>query len=180
MTADDLKAQGLRLYQAEKFAEAAQAFAQAAHLLAEAGQAVPSAEMRNNAGVAYMAQKNWPQALEVLQGTPEIFRAHGAAQREAEALANLAAAHEGVGDVAQAMQEYLDAIDKLNAVGERDTRAACYKKLGALYHKAGQQWPAIGAIEAGLSLSSELTTEERRLKSVLDKAMPILKSLGKF
>lgn len=180
MTLDELKNLGLSQYRAEQFTKAALTFAQAADLLAEAGQAVASAEMRNNAGVAFMAQQQWAEAVRILQGTPEIFEANHAPQREAEALANLAAAYEGLGEVARAMEGYLQAIDKLSAVGEKDTRAACYKKLGALYFKAGQQWPAIGAIEAGLGLASELSPEERRLKAVLDKAMPILKSMGKF
>jgi tetratricopeptide (TPR) repeat protein len=174
MAPDDLKQRGLAHYQAERYAEAASAFAEAAAALESAGDHGAAAEMRNNLCVALMAQNNWDEALAAVQGTPEAFRALGDRLREGQAVANLAAAHDGAGHVEQAAEAYVQAIDLLGQAGDPETRAACFKKLSALQIKLGQQMQALASMRSGLNLSSELAPKEKLLKELLNKAMRMM------
>jgi tetratricopeptide (TPR) repeat protein len=173
-TATELKEQGLKHYRAERFDEAAAAFAQAAQLLEAAGNVGDAAEMRNNVCVVRMAQEKWAEALTAVQGTPEIFRQLNDKLREAQAVANLAAAQEGLGNIQEAVDFYLQAIDLFGPLGEKETRSACYKKLSGLQVKLGKQFEALHSMRSGLNLSSELTAKEKMLKDTIDKAMKMM------
>lgn len=173
-TPTELKDQGLKYFRAEKLAEAAQAFAAAASAYQAQGDAAAAAEMRNNQCVALMGHQQWDAALQAVEGTPEIFRGLNDKMREAQAIANLAAAHDGAGHTEPAAEHYGQAIDLFHALGETENRAACFKKLGALQLKQGKQLQALAAMQSGLKLSTELTPEEKRLKFILDKAMNLM------
>jgi tetratricopeptide (TPR) repeat protein len=103
-----------------------------------------------------------------------MFRALGDRMREAQAVANLAAAHDGAGHVEQAAELYEQAIDLFGALSEKENRAACFKKLSALQIKRGQQLQALASMRSGLNLSSELSVKEKTLKTMLDKAMKMI------
>jgi tetratricopeptide (TPR) repeat protein len=174
MSPSELKEQGLKHYRAERHAEAAQAFAEAAQSYEAAGDRANAAELRNNVCVVKMAMNDWSGALAAVEGTPEVFHALGDALREARAIANLAAAHDGAGHVEQAAELYMEAIDMFGALGETETRAACFKKLSALQIKLGQQMQALASMRSGLTLASELSPKEKMLKDLLDRAMKMI------
>lgn len=176
MTPHELKDRGFQLYRAEHYAEAARAFEDAARAFEALGDRAAAAEQRNNACVVRLAQKDWAGALAAVEGTPEIFRALGDKLRAAQAIANLAAAHDGAGHVEEATELYIQAIDQFGALGEKETRAACFKKLSALQIKLGQQMQALASMRSGLNLSNsgELTAKEKALKELLDKAMKMM------
>jgi len=174
MTAHELKDQGLRHFRAERLAEAATAFTEAQRQFEAAGDRAAAAEMRNNLCVIHMAQEDWPAAIAVVAETPETFRELGDAMREAQALANLAAAHDGAGHIDQAAELYVQAIDRFGQLGERDTRAACFKKLSNLQVKQGNKLQALASMRSGLNLSTELSAQEKVLKEALDKATRLM------
>jgi tetratricopeptide (TPR) repeat protein len=176
MTPQELKDQGLRFYRAEQYAEAAQTFDQAAQAFEAAGDRAAAAEQRNNVCVVKMAQQDWAGALAAVEGTPEVFTSLGDPLRAAQAVANLAAAHDGAGHVEQAVELYIRAIDQFGALGEKETRAACFKKLSALQIKLGQQMQALSSMRSGLNLTNPeaLTAKEKALKDLLDKAMKMM------
>ena len=171
----ELRDEGLAAFRAERLAEAAEKFAQAAQAFAAAGDRGPAAEMRNNLGVVRLAEEQWEAAREAVEGTPAIFHDLGDAMREAQALANLAAAHDGAGHVDEALALYEQAIDQFGALGEKENRAACFKKLSALQVKKGQQMQALASMQSGLNLSTELSPKEKTLKGVLNQAMKMIK-----
>jgi tetratricopeptide (TPR) repeat protein len=170
----ELKETGLALYRAEKYAEAAEKFAEAARVSEQNGEAGLAAELRNNQCVALMALNQWAAALAAVEQTPAVFNTLGDRLREAQALANLAAAHDGAGHVDQAAALYEQAVDLFGELGETETRAACFKKLSALQIKQGKQLQALASMHSGLALSPQLTAKEKTLKSMLDKAMKML------
>jgi tetratricopeptide (TPR) repeat protein len=174
MTAHELKEQGLRHFRAERLAEAATAFTEAQRQFEAAGDRAAAAEMRNNLCVIHMAQEAWPAAIAVVAETPETFRELGDSMREAQALANLAAAHDGAGHIDQAAELYVQAIDLFGQLGERDTRAACFKKLSNMQVKQGNKLQALASMRSGLNLSSELSAQEKVLKEALDKATRLM------
>src|SRR5574337_64947 len=114
----ELKDDGLALYRGEKYREAADKFAGAARACEAAGDRGAAAEMRNNQCVALMAMNEWEAARAAVEGTPETFRVLGDRMREAQAIANLAAAHDGAGHVEQAAEMYMQAIDLFGELDE--------------------------------------------------------------
>jgi len=113
--------------------------------------------------------------MAAVAGTPEIFHELGDALRKAQATANLAAAHDGAGHVDEALALYEQAVDQFGELGEKDNRAACFKKLSALQVKRGQQMQALASMQSGLNLSEKLTTKEKALKGALDQAMKMIR-----
>lgn len=174
MNAERYKQDGLHHFRAERLGEAATAFDQAAVAYQLAGDGLNAAEMRNNLCVVKMAQQDWTGALAAVEGTDAIFAAAGDRLRRAQAVANLAAVHEGLGHTNEALRYYQVAVDLFGELGETETRAASFKKLGALQLKAGQQLESIVSMRSGLRLSKSLTKDEQRLKKVIDQAGKLL------
>lgn len=173
----DLKAQGLTHFHAERLDEAASAFAEAAHAYAAQGARAEAAEMMNNVAVVMLAQKKWDLALAAVQGTPEIFRDLDEPLREAQALANLANAHDNAGHLNEATTAYQKAIELFTALGEKENRAACWKALSALQLRQNKQLQSLASMQAGLTLTEEvrdLNAKEKTLKAMLDKAMKMM------
>lgn len=173
-SAHDLREAGLQHFRAERLPAAATAFAEAAALYEAAGDLAAAAELRNNLCVVRMALNDWPGALSAVEGTPEIFARLNDPLRAAQAVANQAAAQDGAGNVEAAAALYLRAIEQLGALGEKDTRAACFKKLSALQIKLGQQMQALASMHSGLNLSAELSPKEKMLKEMIDKAVKLM------
>ncbi len=170
----ELKTQGLQLFQADRLTEAAEKFIAAAQAFGVAGDKGAAAEMMNNVCVARLAEKNWEAALTAVQGTPEVFHELGDKMREAQALSNLANAHDGAGHLDEAAQLYERTIDLLTELGETENRAACWKALSGVQVKQGKQLQAVASMRAGLNLSPKLSAKEKAYKSVLDQAMKMI------
>jgi tetratricopeptide (TPR) repeat protein len=170
----ELKDAGLAHFRADRLDEAARAFAEAANGFAEAGERGMAAEMMNNVAVVCLAQKNWAMALQAVQATPEVFRELGDRLREAQALSNLANAHDNAGNLDEAARLYEQAIDLFAALGESENRAACWKALSGLQIKQDKKLQALASMQAGLNLSPNLSAKEKTLKGLLDKAMALI------
>ena len=172
--ADTLKEQGLELFQQDRLAEAAEKFQEAARLYQAEGQVVNAAEMLNNVCVVRLAEKNWEAALASVQGTPELFAQHGLALRRAQALSNLAAAHDGAGHLDEAAGLYEQAIDLYKELGDHENRAACWKALSNLQIKQDNKLQALASMRAGLDLQTELSPKEKTLKGLIDQAFKLM------
>jgi tetratricopeptide (TPR) repeat protein len=170
----ELKTQGLQLFQADRLAEAADKFLEAAQAFTAEGDKGAAAEMMNNVGVVRLAEKNWEAALTAVQGTPEVFHELGDQMREAQAMSNLANAHDGAGRLDDAARLYERAIDLFAELGETENRAACWKALSGVQIKQGKQLQAVASMQAGLKLSPKLSAKEKAYKSVLDQAMKMI------
>jgi len=170
----ELKQQGLAFYQKDQLAEAADRFAQAAVAYDAQAEPLSAAEARNNLAVVRLAQQDWPSALAAVEGTPQIFAAAGDRLRQAQAIANLANAHEGAGHLDQAGEYYEQAIEMLTELGETDTRAACWKALSGVQLKQDKKLQALASMQAGLKLSPKLSPREKTLKGLLDQAIKLM------
>ncbi len=172
--ADTLKEQGLEHFRQEQLTLAAEKFLEAARLYAADGQAVAAAEMQNNVAVVRLAEKDWEAALAAVEGTPETFRQHSQPLRQAQAISNLAAAHDGAGRLDKAAALYEQAIDLYKALGDTENRAACWKALSALQIKQDNKLQALASMQAGLDLSTDLSPKEKTLKGLLDQAFKLM------
>ena len=172
--ADSAKAQGLQYFQQDKLAEAVGQFQEAARLYQAADQLVSAAEMLNNVAVVRLAEKDWDAALAATQGTPELFAQHGQRLRQAQALSNQAAAHDGAGRLDQAAALYEQAIDLYKELGDTENRAACWKALSSLQVRQDNKLQALASMQAGLNLQTELSPKEKTLKGLLDQAFKLM------
>jgi tetratricopeptide (TPR) repeat protein len=174
-TAAELKEQGLSLFRQDRLAEAADRFSQARALYSAAGDAPAAAEMGNNLAVVHLAEKNFAAALEAVTGTPKVFREAGDRMREAQALSNLAAANEGLGELEAAGEGYLAAIELFTELDERENRSACWKALSGLQIKQDKKLQALASMQAGLNLqTTSLSAREKTLKGLIDKAFKLM------
>jgi tetratricopeptide (TPR) repeat protein len=173
-TAIELKNQGLAFFSNEQFADAADCFAQAAVAYDALGEPLAAAEARNNLAVVRLAQQDWDAALAAVVGTPEVFAAAGDQLRQAQALANLANAHDGAGHVNPAGEYYEQAIDIFTELGENETRAACWKALAGVQLKQDKKLQAMASMQAGLKLAPKLSPREKTLKGLLDQAFRMM------
>jgi tetratricopeptide (TPR) repeat protein len=173
-TPAELKEQGLVFYRKEQFAEAAERFAQAASAYDALADPLAAAEARNNLCVVRLAQQDWDGALAAVEGTPQTFAAAGDRLRQAQAIANLANAHDGAGRLAQAAEYYEQAIDMFTELGETETRAACWKALSGVQLKQDKKLQAMASMQAGLKLAPKLSAREKTLKGLLDQAFKLM------
>ncbi len=171
---DTLKDQGLNLFRQDKLTEAAEKFREAARLYEAAGQPVDAAEMLNNVAVVRLAEKDWEAALEAVHGTPALFAQHGERLRQAQALSNQAAAHDGAGRLDEAAALYEQAIDLYKELGDNENRAACWKALSSLQIRQDNKLQALASMQAGLNLSTDLSPKEKTLKGLLDQAFKLM------
>jgi len=172
----DLKARGLELFRQEKYDEAAAAFTEAAAAFDALGQPLDAAETRNNLAVIRLAQKDWAAALAAVEGTPETFQAAGDKLRQAQALSNQANALDGAGELEQAAEMYVEAIDLFTELGERENRSACWKALSNLQVKQNNKLQALASMQAGLNLAPKLSAREKTLKALIDRAFKLMSS----
>jgi len=171
----ELKEAALHSFQADHLPEAAEKFAAAAQAFADVGDQSAAAEMMNNVCVVRLAEKNWDAALAAVEGTPKVFHALGDRLREAQALSNLAAAHDGAGHLDRAAELYTQAIDLFAQLGEKENRAACLKALSALQIKQGKQFQALASMQAALNHVPQPSVREKTLKGLLDQAMRLIR-----
>ena len=170
----ELKEQGLAYFRTEQYPEAAERFEQAASAYAAQGEALAAAEARNNLAVVRLAQQDWAGALAAVEGTPEVFAAAGDRLRQAQAIANLANAHDGAGHVDPACEYYERAIEMFTELGETATRAACWKALAGVQLKQDRKLQAMASMQAGLKLAPKLSPREKTLKGLLDQAFKLM------
>ena len=173
-TASELKEQGLAFYRQEQYAEAAERFAQSAEAYTAQAEPLAAAEARNNLAVVRLAQQDWQAALAAVEGTPQVFAAAGDRLRQAQAIANLANAHDGAGHLDPASDNYERAIELFTELGETDTRAACWKALSGVQIKQDKKLQAMASMQAGLKLAPKLSGREKTLKGLLDQAFKLM------
>jgi tetratricopeptide (TPR) repeat protein len=173
-TPTELKEQGLAFFRKDQYPEAAERFAQSASAYEAQGDALQAAEARNNLGVVRLAQQDWAGALAAVDGTPQVFAAAGDRLRQAQAIANQANAHDGAGHLDQAAEGYEQAIDLFAELGEKETRASCWKALSGVQLKQDKKLQALASMQAGLALSPSLNAREKTLKGLLDKAISMM------
>ena len=101
-----LAEQGKQEYEMGKFAAAADLFSQAAQAYNNVDNALNAAEMKNNQSVALLQAGKAKEALEVTDGTEEIFQQAGDLKRQGIAVGNRAAALEGLKKWDEALGEY--------------------------------------------------------------------------
>ena len=163
----ELKKEAERAYKKKNYLSAAKAFQAAAEGYSHNGAQLDSAEMFNNASVAYLQADQPKSALEAALGTDDTFAAEDDLRRQAIALGNQAAAYEALDDLDAAAQAYQNSADLLKEVGDHELRPTVMQSLSTVQLRQGQQMEAIVTMQAGLDDVENPGIKQKLLKKVL-------------
>lgn len=169
ITASQLHKEGRAAYFSGDMDHAVKAFEAAAEEYTEAGNPVLSAEMRNNACVAYLQMESESErALRLVEGTPETFAAAGEVRRQALALGNLGAALESLERFDEALEAYQASSDLLKQLGEDNLRVDVAHTISSLQMRSGRQLQALATMKNGLDDLAKPNVRQRFLKRLLN------------
>jgi tetratricopeptide (TPR) repeat protein len=154
-------------YQAGDFMQSAQAFSEAASAYTGAGDALMSAEMKNNQSVALLLAGEAQAALQAVEGTQSIFANAGDFRRQGMAFANQASALEALKRFKDAMDYYKEAAAALEKANEGDMRADVMQSLSMLYMRRFKLYDAVITLQAGLAGVKNPTLKQRIMKKIL-------------
>lgn len=163
----ELKKEAERAYKKKDYLSAAKAYQAAADGYSQNGTQLESAEMLNNASVAFLQADQPKSALETALDTDKIFAAAGDQRRQAIALGNQAAAYEALKDLDAAAQAYQASADLLKEIGDQELRPTVMRSLSAVQLRQGQQMEALVTMQAGLDDIENPGIKQKLLKKVL-------------
>ena len=138
------------------------------------GNAIKSAEMRNNLSVVLLHINRPQEALAAVEGTWDIFASEGDSLRAAQAYGNLASAREACGNLSGAEEAYRRAAKLLEEAGADDLRAETLTALSRLQLKRGQALQAVASMQSGLESGSRLSFGKRLLRKILQLPQRLL------
>jgi tetratricopeptide (TPR) repeat protein len=167
MDAKSLAEQAKQEYDKEAFAPAARLFAQAAQAYRDTHDELNAAEMKNNESVAYLRAGKADLALRATDGTEVMFQKAGDLKRQGIAVANRAAALEGLKKYSAAMTEYNRAADIFEQAGEGDMHSIVRKATAELYMKRGYISNSQMDILDSVRLAEKPTFGQRLLKFLI-------------
>lgn len=133
----------------------------------EIGDELNAAEMANNLSVAYLQGRKPKDALAIVEGTDDIFAAHGDITKQAMAIGNKAAALEALKRYNEAIEAYNQSAALFEEVGETDLRSYVMKSLSALHLKQGDNFKSLTAMQQSINQKENLSFKERILKFFL-------------
>lgn len=159
--------QGKQEYEKGNYAAAAGMFSQAAQAYTAAKDELNAAEMKNNQSVALLQAGKAKEALQATDGTEDIFQQAGDVRRQGIAVANRAAALEGLKKWKEALAEYERAASLLEQVGEGDMHSLVRKSAANLNLKLGRVTASQMDVLDSLRLAEKPTLTQRILKFLL-------------
>ena len=154
-------------YDKGQYQAAADLFSQAARAYTDVQDELNAAEMKNNQSVALLKAGKAEDALRATEGTEEIFQKAGDLKRQGIAVANRAAALEGLKKLNEAMNEYNRAADILEAAGEGDMHSVLRKATAEIFLKRGYIGNTQMEVLDSLRLVEKPTFSQRILKFMM-------------
>ena len=167
MNANTLAEQGKQEYGKGAYGNAADLFAQAAQAYSNLQDELSAAEMKNNQSVALLKAGKAEAALQATDGTEEIFQKAGDRKRQGVAIANRAAALEGLKKLNEAVTEYNRAADIFEEVGEGDMHSVVRKATAEIFLKRGYIGNTQMDVFDSLRLVEKPTFSQRILKFLM-------------
>jgi len=167
MDAKALAEQAKQEYDKGQFKGAADLFLQAAQEYENVKDELNAAEMKNNQSVALLKAGRAEEALRATEGTEEIFQKAGDLKRQGIAIANRAAALEGLKKLSEAMDEYNRAADIFEEAGEGDMHSVVRKATAEIFLKRGYIGNTQMDVLDSLRLVEKPTFTQRILKFMM-------------
>ncbi len=166
-TAKDTKEEGLKLYRAGRYEDAAAKFAEAQVLFAGEGTSKEVAECANNRGVCWRQAAKFEEATAAFEEARPLFQALTDPLGEGQVVGNLAALVDSQGDKQHAAELYLEAIDLFNLAGAKDYVKDTYTALSKLKLKQRDVVGAMTAFDSGLEQLDKPNLIERMARKII-------------
>jgi tetratricopeptide (TPR) repeat protein len=154
-------------YEKGNYSTAATMFSQAAQAYSAAKDQLNAAEMKNNQSVALIQAGKAKEAFQATDGTEAIFQQAGDVKRQGVAVANRAAALEGMKQFKEALEEYDRAAALLEQAGEGDMHSMVRKAAANLNLKLGRVTDSQMDVLDSLRLTEKPTLTQRIMKFLL-------------
>ncbi len=167
--------EALKAYQQERFEEAASLFQSAQESYATSGDSYKAAEMANNLSVTLIQLKNPGRALEVLEGTFEVFIEQGDLSKAAQALGNQAAAYEDLQKWEKAEALYRQAAERFGQLQDQESQRYTLQALSRVRLRQGHAMEAVSTMQQALETGSKTSWHGRLAKKILELPGRILK-----
>jgi tetratricopeptide (TPR) repeat protein len=167
MDAKSLAEQATQEYAKGEFVAAAGLFSQAAQVYSNVQDELNAAEMKNNQSVALLKAGKAKDALHATDGTENIFQKAGDLKRQGIAVANRAAALEGLKQLNEAVVEYNRAADIFEQAGEGDMHSMVRKATAEIFLKRGYIGNSQMDILDSIRLAEKPTFAQRLLKFLM-------------
>ena len=167
-----IKDEGMKLYRAGRYEDAAAKFAEAQQLFANAGDAKEVAECANNRGVCWRQAAKFDEATAAFEEARPLFQDLNDLLGEGQVVGNLAAVMDVQGDKQHAGELYLEAIDLFNRAGAKDYAKDTYTALSKLKLKQRDVVGAMTAFDSGLEQLDKPNLIERMARKIIGGGAP--------
>ncbi len=174
MSASSLRDTALTYYQKSKYLDAAKCFAQARDTYRAEGDRAMSAEMQNNLGVVYRAQKNYPLALQTIETALVELREINDTPRIAQALGNLGSVLLEMNQLDRAAQVLNESLELFDLQKDKARRSEILRLLGEVRLKQGKFVEGMMDYEAGLREVEKPSAQQQWLKKLLEKPLKMM------
>lgn len=164
---EDIIAEAKEFFQTKDYANAIKGFEVAHKHYLEKGDELNAAEMANNLSVAFLQTGKKGQALEIVQGTDQIFEKHNDPIRQAMALGNFAAALEAAKKFEEAELAYQQSADLFEQQGEKEYQTHVMKSLATLQIRRGKQLDSLISMQKSISGKKNPSLKDRLLSFLL-------------
>jgi tetratricopeptide (TPR) repeat protein len=166
-SAQEIKEEGLRLFQEGLYPEAAAKFEQAHQMFSNDGNQVEAAEMLNNLGVIHRLQQEWDKAIATLEEARETFAKVGDRSREAQTLGNLGGLYASQGEREKARTSLRQAANLFADLGDAQREGETLLALGIQRWKSGERQAALATYEVGLKTLKNPTLVQKIIRWLL-------------
>lgn len=158
----------------KKFVKSASWFERAAHAYLSSGNEIKSAEMANNASVAYVKAGKPELALNILDGIEDTFQKIGNQRQYAITIGNRGAAFEALGNHEDAVQHYRLSAEIFSGIGDDDLYTYSIQAISSIQLMDGHPIEALETMRRGLRSIQNRKRFQKFLKYILDIPMKIL------
>ena len=170
--ASAVKEEGMKLYRAGRYEDAAAKFAEAQLMFANAGNHKEVAECANNRGVCWRQAAKFDEATAAFEEARPLFQGLNDLVGEGQVLGNLAGVVESQGDKQHAGELYLEAIDLFTKAGAKDYAKDTYTALSKLKLKQRDVVGAMTAFDSGLEQLDKPNLIERMARKIIGGGAP--------
>lgn len=164
--AEDMKEQGIALFNQHDYEAAARAFQKAKDAYAEDGQHDMVAEMKVNIGLVHRELGEAQQALDLMQEALRTFEDAKDKMRVAQVLGNLGGVYRALGDKEQAEMSYRQAANTFSELGEETLYSDTLMALGAMQVRDFKFLRGAATYTVALEKREQLTGTQRIIKSL--------------
>ncbi len=164
--ADQLKDQGVELYQTHQYEQAIKVFEQAKRAYMEDSREDMAAEMLANIGLVHRSLGEGQQALDAMSEALAIFQKRQDALHTAQVLANMGGVYAKMDDREQAYNTYRQAADIFEELDEREMYGQTLLAMGRLQLDEGKFMAGAATYSVALENIDNPTWQQRMIKNL--------------